>query len=369
MRLPDFVLSWRDRLVSSERFQAFAERFPLTRPIARRRAAALFDIVSGFVYTQTLLACLRLDLFEMLRAQPLAPAEIAARTGLPEEGARRLLDAACAIGLLQARSGGRVGLGPHGAAVLGNPAVAPMALHHPLLYEDLADPVACLERGPGGGALARYWAYARNAEPGALADEAVGAYTDLMAASQPMVARQILDAYDISGHRRLMDVGGGAGAFLRAAATRAPKTELVLFDLPPVARAAAVRFAAEGLDGRIETVGGSIFTDALPAGADAISLVRILHDHDDDEALAILKAVRAALPAGGTLLVGEPMAETPGARAVTQAYFGLYLWAMGSGRPRTPAENADLALRAGFARTRLVKTRMPLVASLLVATA
>ncbi|MGP9819462.1 methyltransferase [Salinarimonas sp. NSM] len=137
---------------------------------------------------------------------------------------------------------------------------------------------------------------------------------------------------------------------------------------PARPRPPPARFAADGLGDRIATVGGSVFGDPLPMGADAISLVRILHDHDDDEALAILKAVRAALPAGGTLLVGEPMAETPGARAVTQAYFGLYLFAMGSGRPRTPAENADLLGRAGFSRSRFVRTRMPLVASLIVAT-
>jgi len=368
MRLPDFVLAIRDRLLAAPRFQAFAERFPLFRPVARRRAEELFDIVAGFVYSQTLLACLRLDLFEMLRGKPLALPEIAARTGLPEEGARRLVEAAAAIGLLQARAKGRFGLGRHGAALLGNPAIAPMALHHPLLYEDLADPVACLKRGPGGGALARYWAYAREAAPDALADEAIAPYTDLMAASQPMVARQILDAYDVSQHTRLMDVGGGAGAFLREAAARAPKTELVLFDLPAVARAAESRFAEWGLSGRVRAQGGSVFTDSLPTGADVISLVRILHDHDDAEALAILKVVRAALPEGGTLLVGEPMSDTPGARAVTQAYFGLYLFAMGSGRPRTPAENADLLRRAGFSGSRFVRTRMPLVASLIVAT-
>lgn len=366
MRLPDIVLDLRDRLISSERFQAFAERFPLTRPVARARASGLFDIVAGFVYTQTLLACVKLDLFALLKGNPLEPAAIAARTGLPEEGTKRLLDAACAIGLLQPRSCGRIGLGPHGAAVLGNPAVAPMTLHHPLLYDDLADPIACLERGPGGGALARYWAYAREAAPADLAGEAVGAYTDLMAASQPMVARQILDAWDVSRHRRLMDVGGGAGAFLRAAAARAPKTDLVLFDLPAVAERARVRFAEWGLSERVTAVGGSVFTDSLPRGADAISLVRILHDHDDSQALAILQAVRRALPENGVVLVGEPMAQTPGARAITEAYFGLYLYAMGSGRPRTPAENADLLARAGFARSRFVRTRMPLIASLVV---
>lgn len=369
MRLPDVVLDWRDRLVSSPRFQAFAERFVPFRPIARRRAAALFDIVAGFVYTQTLLACIRLDLFETLKSGPLALPEIVARTGLPEEGVKRLVDAACAIGLLQARSTGAIGLGPHGAAVLGNPAVAPMALHHPLLYEDLADPVACLARGPGGGALARYWAYAKEAAPGDLADERVAAYTDLMAASQPMVARQILDAWDVSRHSRLIDVGGGAGAFLREAAARAPKTEFVLFDLPAVARAARERFAGWGLAQRIEVVGGSVFADSLPAGADVISLVRILHDHDDDAAMAILRAVRAALPAGGTLVVGEPMSATPGAAAVTEAYFGLYLFAMGSGRPRTPSEITTMVLRAGFRDARFVRTRMPLIASVVVGSA
>jgi demethylspheroidene O-methyltransferase len=69
----------------------------------------------------------------------------------------------------------------------------------------------------------------------------------------------------------------------------------------------------------------------LPQGADIVtSLVRVLFDHDDAHALAILRAVRAALPRGGTLLVAEPMAGVPGAQAMGDAYFGLYLLAMGA---------------------------------------
>ncbi len=52
-----------------------------------------------------------------------------------------------------------------------------------------------------------------------------------------------------------------------------------------------------------------------------------------------------ALPPGGTLLIAEPMAGTPGAEAMGDAYFGLYLWAMGSGRPRSAAAYADNAER------------------------
>jgi demethylspheroidene O-methyltransferase len=91
----------------------------------------------------------------------------------------------------------------------------------------------------------------------------------------------------------------------------------------------------------------------------------VVHDHDDEAALAILRTARRALPAGGTLLLAEPMAGTPGA----EPYFAFYLLAMGSGRPRTPDELGRLLRTAGFGRHRLVPTRQPLLTRLIVAQA
>ena len=65
---------------------------------------------------------------------------------------------------------------------------------------------------------------------------------------------------------------------------------------------------------------------------------------------ALLTKVHAALPPGGTLLIAEPMAGTPGAEAMGDAYFGLYLWAMGSGRPRTAEAYRAMLRAAGFSR-------------------
>ncbi len=62
----------------------------------------------------------------------------------------------------------------------------------------------------------------------------------------------------------------------------------------------------------------------------------------------LLAKVHAALPPRGTLLLAEPMAGTPGAEPVGDAYFGLYLRAMGSGQPRTAARLTALLRRAGF---------------------
>jgi demethylspheroidene O-methyltransferase len=94
--------------------------------------------------------------------------------------------------------------------------------------------------------------------------------------------------------------------------------------------------------------------------------VRVLHDHDDDSVLAILRAARRALPPDGVLLIAEPMAETRGAEPVG-AYFGFYLLAMGSGRPRSPQALTALLERAGFGRIRLLPTRRPLLARVMIA--
>ena len=85
-----------------------------------------------------------------------------------------------------------------------------------------------------------------------------------------------------------------------------------------------------------------------PKGFDVVSLVRILHDHDEPVAMSILASARHALKEGGTLLVAEPMADAPGAGGLIAAYFHVYLLAMGSGRPRSFDELSHLLEKAGF---------------------
>jgi demethylspheroidene O-methyltransferase len=365
--LRDRLHAWRDRLVSNPRFQRFAARFPLTRPIAAAQARALFDITAGFVYSQILAAAVKLDLFRILAEGPASLAEIAARTGLPADGAERLLDAAATLGLVERRSHGRYGLGLAGAALLGNPGLAEMIAHHDLLYRDLADPLALLSGDRSGTALGQFWPYARDQDRAGLPAGAVESYSRLMAASQGFVAEDILEAAPLGGVRRLMDVGGGDGTFLRHAAARFPALEVVLFDLPAVAELGRARFEAAGFGHRARAVGGSFRDGPLPAGADAISLVRVIHDHDDPVALDLLRAAHAALPPGGLLILAEPMAGVPGAERVGDAYFGFYLLAMGSGRARSRDRLTAMLREAGFAEIRPVRTTRPMLTGVLLA--
>ena len=117
-RLYDLYATWRNRRIADPAFQAWATGFPLTRGIANRQGAQLYDLVAGFVYSQVLQACVELDLFRLLRDKPLEPEVISGRTGLPVDGIVRLAQAATALGLLERRGAGRFGLGTLGAAVL-----------------------------------------------------------------------------------------------------------------------------------------------------------------------------------------------------------------------------------------------------------
>ena len=154
----DRGLALRDRVLADPRFQRWAARFPLTRPIAERRATALFDLCAGFVYSQVLFACVHLGLLEALAEHgPSAPSELARTLQLSRGATERLLDAAADLALVERRSGNRWGLGKHGTSYVGNPGIAAMVRHHALLYRDLADPIALLPRGgrwtvssPGG---------------------------------------------------------------------------------------------------------------------------------------------------------------------------------------------------------------------------
>ncbi len=371
---PDSVLKLRDRIFASPVFQRWAADFPLTRPVAQRRAGDLFDICAGFVYSQVLYACVELDLFDRLADGPRTAPQLAPELDLTPEAAERLLRAAVALALLERRgtdrSGeSRYGLGRHGAAMRGNPGIAAMVRHHRMFYQDLADPLALLRGEVAQTELGRYWAYAGNADAAQSEDHAVAAYSELMTASHGFVADDTLDAYALKGHRCLLDIGGGEGNFLIAAAKRWPQLRLMLFDLPAVAERARRRFDELGLGDRAIAHGGDLMADELPRGADIISLVRVVHDHDDANAMTILRAARAALPKGGTLLITEPMSETPGAAPIGDAYFGLYLLAMGSGRPRPPRELKAMLAAAGFERMRLVRTRRPMQTRIMLARA
>lgn len=359
---------WRNRLIASPSFQRWATRFPLTRWIVRKQASGIFDLMAGFVYTQILLACTQVNLFDILAKGAVSFGDLQKQVPLKPSGLRRLLDAAVAIQLLVKRSDNRYALSMKSAPLVGNVAILDMVKHHADFYRDLSDPIALLQGDKSSVALNEYWSYitpVQGAAPENLSAETVADYSRLMAHTQSLVTDEIIDAYPMAKHHIVLDIGGGQGVFIKRLAKRYPHLTFKLFDIPGVAELSNAHFEEIGLSNRAQAVGGNFFQDPLPKGCDLATLVRVIFDHDDARVRQLLANVFDALNSGGTLLLAEPMAETKGFEAMGHAYFGFYLLAMGRGRPRTEAEISGLLSQAGFTDIRLLNSYMPLNAQIL----
>lgn len=349
------------RLLASRGFQTWAARFPLTRRIVRAEGEAMFDLVAGFCHSQILQAFVRLKMPQILLEQEMTAEALAMKVDVPPDRMPVLLAAATAIGLIKRRRSGRYALTTRGAALAGVPGLAGMIDHHDVLYLDLADPVAFF-RGEVETELAEFWPYVFGA--GGATDPATTAtYSQLMADSQALVAEDTLAAVSLKDVQAITDIGGGTGAFLTAVGAAYPDIQMTLFDLPAVAPAARERFAAAGLSERADIVPGSFRDDPLPEGADMISLVRVLYDHADATVAELLKAVHAALPDGGRILISEPMTGGAAPQRAGDAYFALYCMAMRTGRARSAAQIAELLRNAGFEDIKTLRSRRPFITS------
>ena len=368
----DRLFIFKDKLIANSRFQNIVAKIPFLKRIAKKRANQLFDVMAGFVYSQILLACMRLNIFYHLKNGPLTLEAIKNECGLEQEPLKKLLDAAVSIDLLEIRSNQKFGLGILGAPLVGNSALEAMIEHHTVLYEDLRDPLLLLSGKLKSKKLEKFWPYVSNdlEDQESLKDQdRVKGYSDLMSTSLPLVADQVVSAYDFSKHRCLLDVGGGQGTFLKRVHLQSPQLERMLFDLPGVVNLASENCLANSEDQSIKVFGGDFFKDDLPSGADLITLIRVIFDHDDERVKILLRSIFKALPTGGKLLIAEPMAETPEHPRMGHAYFGFYLLAMGRGRPRTVEEISLLALQAGFKHIAILHSDMPINTQVLLLSA
>ena len=365
---PKRRIGWRTRLnriAAKPGFQRWAARFPLTRGIARREGQELFEIVQGFVKSQLLYALIELRIPHRLMDGPLTAGELAQGTGVPVPRMTQLAQAGAAMGLLTRQRSGAYGISRTGAAMLGVPGLEAMIRHHDVLYRDMADPVALL-RGEVQTELADFWPYVFGAQ-GAVDPVVTETYSDLMAQSQGLVADDTLRMVSLGGVSHLLDIGGGFGTFVQAAARGYPRLQLTLFDLPVVTQTATERLQTGGAFDRITVMGGSFRDDPLPRGADAVSLIRVLYDHQDDTVRPLLRKVWDVLPAGGRLIISEPMSGGAAPESAGDIYFAFYCMAMRTGTVRSQTRIAELCQDAGFTDVKTPGSHRPFVTSVVTA--
>lgn len=188
--------------------------------------------------------------------------------------------------------------------------------------------------------------------------EAAANFNAAMVELSSRVAQSFAAAYDLGGARTVVDVGGGTGALLIAVLQAHPEVRGILFDLAQGLAGADEKLAGAGVADRVTLHEGSFF-ETVPSGSDVYLLKSIIHDWDDERAIAILQTCRRAMNGEARLVILERelagRIEDP-SEALPSVMSDLNMMVMLGGKERTPDEYRDLLERAGLRMTRLIPT-------------
>jgi SAM-dependent methyltransferase len=309
------------------------------------RLGELFDYTPAFV----LRAVSRLGVADHLAGGERRVEELADLTGTRAPALERVLRVLVGVDVLAEPSPGTFALRPMGELLTND---HPFSMRGAFRLHPDVDVLADLEYSlrTGEPAFERlfgeaFWAHLAG-RPDVLAE-----FAGTMRALTRLELVTVLRLYPWSTIHTIVDVGGNDGTFLAALLARCPTMRGVVFDLPSAVAAAPAVLAATGVAGRAEIAAGDAFDDALPQGADAYVIKRVLVEFNDDRAAAFVRAVRSAMRPDSRLLVLEPMLH-PGDRVGPSLDVVMLL--VGRGRVRTPAEFHKVLTRAGLTVTRTI---------------
>ena len=319
----------------------------------------MINLAFGHFRTQAVAVAAILGLPDLLADGPKSAETLAASAGADPDAVRRLMRALTSIGVFGERDDGRFEM---------TPLAATLKSDHPKSLRPL---LVLLGQAFHFGAWTHLLHSVRTGLPafeqvhgqkffdylGANAD-AERIYGEWRTRQTELQIPAIVDAYDFSRFRSVVDVGGGHGRLLAAILKANPRMRGTLFDRPEVVDAAG-ELERSGVADRAEKVGGDFF-EALPKGRELYVLKTVVHHWDDGHVVTILEKCREAMADGARLVVIESVVPGPNqAHASKLADLNMLVLSHG-GRERTAGEYRTLVERAGLTFMTIVPTRSPL---------
>jgi hypothetical protein len=305
----------------------------------------LMKLINGFQVSQAISVAATLGIPDLLRHGPRPYDELAVAAGAHPASLYRLLRALAAAGVLEELDGRQfvlTGLGqPLRTDVPSSRNAWARLVGQSNYWEAWCSLLGTVQTGETAFTRVHgtsVWAYrADHPNDAATFDRAMGTITE-------QIAEAVLAVLDFGEFSTVADIGGGEGAFLAKILQAYPDMRGIVFDQPHVATKAQQRLSAIGP--RCEVVGGDFFK-AVPVGADAYLLKWILHDWDDDRAVALLRSCRHAMSSTARLLVVEYVVAPPN-QAPEGKFMDLNMMVITGGAERTLDEFDQLFGAAGF---------------------
>jgi SAM-dependent methyltransferase len=332
-----------------------------SQPMDFAASIALYQMGTGHYLSRALYLAAKVGIADQLKDGPRHYRDVARATETDPASLNRVLRLLATAGVFEERDAGEFALTSIGRSlrsdVSGSMRAAVMLFAGVDIQDRWKDLEYCVRTGepafrklsPHGDAFS-----SMSAEQAAIFDEA-------MATFAPVTAAAVVAAYDFSQFGKVVDVGGGNGALLIEILRANPKLHGTVFDMPRVVEKATPKIAAAGLTDRCDVAGGSFF-ESVPSGVDAHVIKHVIHDWNDEKAVAILKNCHRAARPGGKVLIVEGVYpprvdESPDSRGA--AWNDVNMLVCTGGRQRSEAEFRALYEAAGLRLSRIVRTMAP----------
>jgi SAM-dependent methyltransferase len=302
---------------------------------------AILDIATAFQRSRPLLTAYELDLFTILNEEERSSEEAASAIGSDPRATDRLMNALVAMGLLAKRDG-RFRNTPAAAASLvkGKPGYMAGLAHTNHLWDTWGGLTDVVRHGRPAATI------------GAIDDRGADWLRPFIAAMHwraRQSAGEVVGLIDLEGVRRVLDVGGGSGAYAMAFARARRGITAVVFDLPSVVPLTKAYVQAEGLSAEVETAVGDYLRDPLGAGYDLVFMSAVVHSNSPDENRLLVRKAVDALDAGGRLVVVDFLMDEDRSGPPQAALFALnMLVGTRSGDTYTESEVRSWMTEAGL---------------------
>jgi len=320
--------------------------------------AYLLQLAFGPMVAQALYVAAKLGLADHLAEKPLPISELASRTNVHEGALYRLLRSLVSFGVFAETDPKVFALTPYAEPLrsdvvnsMRNGVVFMGEEWHWRVWNNL---LYSVQTGKPA------WGYMHGAEVFdyfAANSEQAEIFNRAMTDGSIGVAPAIVESYDFSGCKMLVDIAGGHGYLLAQILKAFPGVNGTLFDVAAVINGAGALLEKEGVAARVEKVAGDFFA-AVPGGADAYMMKHIIHDWDDQRAIQILNCIHAAMADDGKVLIIETVVPA-GNEPHYSKVLDLEMLVSPGGVERTAEEYRELLAAAGLRLTRIIPTPSP----------
>jgi SAM-dependent methyltransferase len=137
------------------------------------------------------------------------------------------------------------------------------------------------------------------------------------------IGQSVIPQLDLTGRRRLLDVGGGPGTYSMLIARAFPGIGCTVLDLPEIVRIAEELIAESGMKGRVRSLAGDYHRTAFPGGNDVIIFFGVLHQENPDAIRELLRRAHAAMAPGGVIYALDMMTDSSRTQPKFSALFAL----------------------------------------------